>query len=439
MKSGENCRRQIGSSRRCFLRRSSVAALAGSVGIPYLVARSALGGQGRPGANDRIAIGVIGVGNRSNQLIDQLPEQGQVVALADCYLPRAQDTSRNKSGGRWPVYHDYRHLLERKDIDAVIVGTPDHVRVLICIHACQAGKHIYAEKPLSLYIREGRVLVQAVRKYGCVFQVGTQQRSMAVNRLACEFIRSGKLGKIRVVQGMNYPGPQFCPSLPEEPVPDGLDWDRWLGQAPWRPYNRELHFGWMRWWDYSGGEMTNWGAHGLDQVQWALGTDLTGPVEIRPLGQPKDMNAPVHMRYANGIVLRLEIPWAKGPVGGAIFTGERGRIEINRNKFTCNPPDLITEMPPKEEIDKWRDEVALWQARYHLEDWLNAIREGRRPVADVEIGHRSISIAHLANIARYLGRPLRWDPQAEQFLGDDEANTLLERPQRKGYELPREV
>jgi predicted dehydrogenase len=395
-------------------------------------------GQGtRPGANERISIGVIGVGNRSRQLIEQLPEQGQVVALSDCFLARAEATNAEKGGGRWVVYQDYRQLLDRSDIDAVIVGTPDHVRALICIHACQAGKHVYAEKPLTLYIREGRILVKAARKYKRVFQVGTQQRSMAVNRIACEFIRSGKLGRIRVVQGMNYPGPRFYTGLPEEPIPEGLDWDRWLGQAPWRPYNRQLHFGWMAWWDYSGGEMTNWGAHGLDQVQWALGKDDTGPVEIRPLGGPKEMNAPVHMRYADGVVLRLELE--KGPMGGAIFTGERGRIEINRNKFTCNPPDLITEMPPQEEIDKWRDEVALWQARFHLEDWLKAIPEGRRPVADVEIGHRSITIAHLANIARYLGRPLRWDPVQEQFIGDDEANALVERPQRKGYELPREV
>lgn len=423
-------------SRRHFVRRMAVKSLAG-LSVPLFIPRTVLAYGRRPGANDRIYIGVIGTGNRSRQLIEQLPEQGQVIALADCNLPRAEETNAAKGGGRWAVYQDYRKLLDRDDIDAVIVGTPDHVRALICIHACQAKKDIYAEKPLTLYIREGRVLVQAVRKYGRILQVGTQQRSMAVNRLACEFIRSGKLGKIRVVQGVNYTGPQFCPPLPEEPVPPGLDWDQWLGQAPWRPYNRQLHHGWMAWWDYSGGQMTNWGAHGLDQVQWALGKDDTGPVEIRPLGKPKDMNAPVHMRYADGVVLRLELE--QGPMGGAIFTGERGRIEINRNKFTCNPPDLITEMPPQEEIDKWRDEVALWQARYHLEDWLEAIRERRLPVADVEIGHRSITLAHLANIARYLGRPLRWDPQREQFLNDEEANSLVERPQRKGYELPKQV
>lgn len=408
-----------------------------AIGVPTVIPHSALGEGKRPGANDRITVGVIGTGGRSRLLIEQLPEQGQILAVCDCFLARAEQVNAEKGGGQWAVYQDHRKLLERKDIDAVIVGTPDHTRVLICIHACQAGKDIYAEKPLTLYIREGRVLVNAVRKYGRVFQVGSQQRSMAMNRIACEFIRSGKLGKIRVVQGCNYTGPRFYEGLPEEPIPEKLDWDRWLGQTPYRPYNKQLHYGWMAWWDYSGGEMTNWGAHGLDQIQWALGKDDTGPVDIRPQGGPKDMNAPVHMKYADGTPVRLELN--PGPMGGAIFSGENGRIEINRNKFTCNPPDLIKELPPKEEIDKWRDEVALWQAKYHMENWMNCMRTREKPVADVEIGHRSITIAHLANIARYLGRRLQWDPEKEIFVGDEEANQLVERPQRPGYELPREV
>jgi len=419
-------------SRREVLR--TVTGLSSALVVPMVIPRSVLGEGATPGANDRITVGVIGTGGRSRLLIEQLPEQGQILAVCDCFLERAEQVNAEKGGGQWAVYQDHRQLLDRKDIDAVIVGTPDHTRVLVCIHACQAGKDIYAEKPLTLYIREGRVLVNAVRKYGRVFQVGSQQRSMAMNRIACEFIRSGKLGKIRVVQGCNYTGPRFYEGLPEEPIPPKLDWNQWLGQTPYRPYNRQLHFGWMAWWDYSGGEMTNWGAHGLDQIQWALGKDDTGPVDIRPQGSPKDMNAAVHMKYADGTPVRLEL--APGPMGGAIFSGENGKIEINRNKFTCNPPDLIKDLPPQEEIDKWRDEVALWQARYHMENWMACIKTRQKPVADVEIGHRSISIAHLANIARYLGRRLQWDPVREIFVGDDEANRLVERPQRPGFELP---
>lgn len=402
--------------------------------VPMLIPRSVLGEGATPAANERITVGVIGTGGRSRLLIEQLPEQGRILAVCDCFLERAEQVNAEKGGGQWAVYQDHRQLLDRNDIDAVIVGTPDHTRVMVCIHACQAGKDIYAEKPLTLYIREGRVLVNAVRKYGRVFQVGSQQRSMAMNRIACEFIRSGKLGKIRVVQGCNYTGPRFYEGLPEEPIPPKLDWNQWLGQTPYRPYNRQLHYGWMAWWDYSGGEMTNWGAHGLDQIQWALGKDDTGPVDIRPQGGPKDMNAAVHMKYADGTPVRLEL--SPGPMGGAIFSGENGKIEINRNKFTCNPPDLIKDLPPQEEIDKWRDEVALWQARYHMENWMDCIKTRQKPVADVEIGHRSISIAHLANIARYLGRRLQWDPVREVFVGDDEANRLVERPQRPGFELP---
>ena len=235
--------------RRTTLKRLAAMAIGFPAALPTWVARSALGGAGRWGANDRITVGVIGCGGRSNLLIEQLPDQGQILAVSDCFLERAEQTNASKGQGHWAVYQDHRRLLERADIDAVIIGTPDHVRAFICIEACRAGKHIYAEKPLTLYIYEGRVLVRAARKYGCVFQVGTQQRSMALNRIACEFIRSGKLGKIRVVQGMNYPGPRFYEGLPEEPIPKGLDWDRWLGQTPWRPYNRQLHFGWMGWWD----------------------------------------------------------------------------------------------------------------------------------------------------------------------------------------------
>ena len=384
------------------------------------------------GANDRIRVGVIGVGGRGNLLIDQLPEQGEIVAVADCFLNRCQESAAKRQA-KWRIHQDYRRLLDEKDIDAVIVATTDHGRVLPCIHACQAGKDVYAEKPLTVYIEEGRALVQAVRKYKRVFQVGSQQRSMETNRIACDFVRKGGLGRIKMVHGVNYTGPKRISGLDEEPVPQSLDWDMWLNQAEARPYNKKLHLGWMQWWDYSGGQMTNWGAHGLDQIQSALGMDETGPVELYPLtdGPPGALG----FRYANGVTVRLDQP--EGPLmGGAIFVGEKGKIEIARNQFTTDPPGMITNLPRQEDIDKWRDEVAKWQARYHMQDWMNCMRARSRPLADVEIGHRSVSLGHLANITRELNRPLRWDPKKEQFRGDDEANRLVARPRRKGYELP---
>jgi len=384
------------------------------------------------GANDRVQVGMIGAGNRGNLLIDQLPEKGRIVAAADCYFERCRQAAAKRQAN-WKLYDDYRRLLENKDVDAVIVATPDHGRVLTCIHACQAGKDIYAEKPLTVYIEEGRALVKAARKYKRVFQVGSQQRSMAMNRIACEFVRNGGLGKIKLVQGCNYTSARRIPALPTEPVPESLNWDMWQNFTARRPYNKQLHRGWMGWWDYSGGEMTNWGAHGLDMIQYALGMDGTGPVEWWPLEDgPKDS---IGFRYANGVTVRLTLP--PGPVmGGAVITGEKGKIEIIRNNFRTEPRGMIKDLPSREEVQKWRDEVALWQARFHMENWLDCIRSRATPAADVEVGHRSVSLAHLANITRELGRKLIWDPHKERFVGDREANRKLSRPRRKGYQLP---
>ncbi len=424
-------------SRRKMLTRAAAGAACGLV-LPDLVPQRAMAAAARPGANDRVTVGFIGVGGRARLLIDQLPDTGHIAAVCYCYLRRAEEAAQKAATagrGTWRIYQDHRKLLEAKDIDAVVVVTTDHGRVLPCIHACQAGKDIYAEKPLTVYIREGRVLVNAVRKHGRVFQVGSQQRSMEMNRFACEFVRTGRLGKIREVHGICYSGPGRYQGLPEQPIPPGLDWDRWISQTEMRPYNSGLHYGWMGWRDYSGGEMTNWGAHGLDQIQWALGMDGTGPVEIWPV--TPGPNGKVHYRYANGVLVKLDLE--KGPHGGGIFVGEKGKIEINRNKFTTNPKDLIEHPPPESEAAKWRDEVALWQARYHMENWIDCIQTRQRPVADVEIGHRSISVCHLANIAREAGRKLEWDPAKELFVGDDEANTYVTRPRRKGYELPEDT
>ncbi len=209
----------------------------------------------------------------------------------------------------------------------------------------------------------------------------------------------------------------------------------WLNQAAWREYNPHWA-GWMQWRDFAGGEMTNWGAHGADQIQWALGTDGTGPVEVWPV--TPGLNGKVEMRYANGVPVRFILD--RGPMGGAVFVCQQGKLEINRNKFSSNPKEIAVELLKKvdaaAEEKKWSDQTALWQARWHMQNWLDCIRSRKQPVADVEIGHRSVSVCHLVNIARQAGRKLRWDPQKEVFVGDDEANRYLTRTRRKGYELP---
>lgn len=419
-------------SRRQWLKHTSAAA-AGALAIPYLIPSGILAAEGKPGPNDRIGIGGIGIGGRARMLLDQLPKDGRLVALCDCNLAAAEFYKSQKKG-TWPIYQHHQKLLERKDIDAVIIGTKEFQRVLPSIHAVQAGKDVYAEKPLSLYIREGRILVDWVRKTQRIFQVGTQQRSMAMNRIACELVRTGGLGKVKEVLAFPYPGPKESPKITEEErVPTGLDWDVWLNQVAWRPYNRHMGGGGR---DFDGYEMTNWGAHGVDQIQWALGTDDTGPVEMWPL--TPGYSGKVEMRFADGTPLRFVLEY--GPWGGGVFVCEKGKLEINRNKFTSNPKEIAIELLKKvdevQEEKKWSDQTAMWQAQWHIQNWLDCVRTRQRPVADVEINHRSVSVCHLANITRWVGRRLKWDPVKEQFLGDEEANRWVDRPRRKGYELP---
>jgi len=416
------------TSRRRFLSKSSLALL----GAGAIRGRA----EASVAANETIGVAAIGVGHRASLLLDQLPAAARIIALADCNLPRAEQYKSTR-GGSWDVCADYRRVLDRPDVDAVIVGVGDFQRVLPCIHACQAGKDIYAEKPLTLYVREGRVLADAVRKHGRVLQVGTQQRSMAINRLACEFVRSGGLGRLLEVRAVNYDpaSPSPVPYPAGEPVPAGLDWNAWLSQAADRPYHSSW-MTWMSWRDFAGGQITNWGAHGLDQLQWALGADATGPVALAPLADGPA--GAVAMRYADGVEVRMVLD--KGPMGGAVFVGEKGKLEINRNKIASNPPEIaagiLAEIDAAAEEKEWSDETALWQARAHLQNWLDCIRSRERPVADVEIGHRSATVCHLVGITRQLGRPLAWNPVAERFESDAEADALLVRERRRGFELP---
>ena len=419
--------RRLGVDRRTLLLGAGAAA---GVALLPRVGRSA------PGPNEKLRVGAIGVGGRASLLLEQLPEGADIVALCDVNVPRAH-AFREKKGAAWPVYVDYRRILDRADIDAVIVGTGEFQRVLPCIHACQAGKDVYAEKPLTLYVAEGRALVKAARRHDRVVQVGTQQRSMEINRLACEFVRNGGLGKLLEVRAVNYgsSSPTPVPLPPEEPIPTGLDWSAWLNQAADRPHNGQWT-SWMQWRDFAGGEMTNWGAHGVDQIQGALGADATGPVAVTPVTEGP--NGQVVMTYADGLEVKFILD--SGPMGGAVFVGEKGKLEINRNKVTSNPPEiaqkLLEVVDVAEEERKWSDALALWQARHHLQNWLDCVRTREKPVADVEIGHRSVTVCHLANIARAIGRPLRWDPVAEQFVSDTAADALLVRERRKGFELP---
>lgn len=408
------------STRRDFIYRLSHTAAAGLV-FPAIVPAGVFA---TPGPNEKIAIGMIGVGRRGRQNMD-LPPDAQIVAIADVNRIRMDEVAAGKD---WRKYQDYKQMLAADDIDAVIVSSPDHWHTLHSIHACQAGKDVYCEKPMTLTVREGRALVNAVRKHERVFQTGSQQRSMKECRIGCELVRNGYLGTIHTVHGSNYPSPWEC-DLPEQPVPEGLDWDMWLGQTEPRPYHIDLYLpranpGWISFRPYSGGEMTGWGSHGLDIMQWALGTDQSGPLEVWPEGE--GLTCPVSFKYANGVTVKLD---NEGPAGGGLFVGEAGEIVIDRGKFETKPTELAGT------ILKDTD-VHLEVSENHYQNWLDCIRSRNRPIADVEIGHRSATMCHLGNIARWTGRKLQWDPEKELFVGDDDANTFLERPMRAPYQLP---
>lgn len=433
-------------SRRVFLRQGSLAAT-GTVAVPYLVPSGILGADAQPGPNERIGVGYIGVGRRGNQLMG-LPPDGQIVAVCDLDRTRA-DTVAAKRKCR--AEYSYRKLLEAKDVDAVVVATTDHWHALATIHACQAGKDVYVEKPLGLTIREGQLMVQAARKYGRVVQTGSMRRSMPGHRLGCELVRNGLAGKIHTVLIQNYPSPWEC-KFPGQPVPEGLDWDAWCGQTEVIPFHPDIYIqrskpGWISCRPYSGGEMTGTGSHGFDQIQWALDMDHTGPVEVWCEGgklpevvytEPEStkrgntlcgQDRRVRFKYANGIEIHLE---EGEPAAGAVFVGDRAKIRIGNNTVDSNPPELAKD-PPKD----LKSHVIV--SDNHLKNWFDCIKSRGRPIADVEIGHRSAIICHLGNIVRWVGRKLRWDPVKEIFPGDDEANAYLSRPQRKPYQLPEVV
>ncbi len=443
-------------SRRTLLRRA-----AGLVAAPYVVSSSVLGKDGAVAPSERIALGFIGVGMMGRGHVRCCAQYGdaQVVAVCDVdrwRRERAKATvqeayARQRPGGGYRgcrAYNDLRDLLARGDIDAVLIATGDRWHALATVLAAKAGKDIYCEKPVSLTVREARAMVNAVRRYGAVFQGGLQQRTTAEFQKACKLVRGGAIGRVRVVY-VNFPGTCGDVGLPAEPLPEGLDWDLWLGPAPWHPYNRRFHpYGqpphvvpWHFCRDFGGGNLTSNTVHAFDVVQWGLGMDDSGPVEITP---PAAGRFPVlTYRYASGALLQVVGPYLDRhkvfiPEGwdertrlsnfGAVFVGRTGWIHVGRGGRLESFPPEITRRPagPREPGHPVNN---------HHQNWLNCIRTRRRPACDVSIACRSTIVSHLGCIAHWTGRPLKWDPVREVFPGDDEANRWLGRPMREPWRL----
>jgi predicted dehydrogenase len=448
-----------GVNRRKFLKRTAVAAW-GAMSFPNIVPASAIGKDGAIAPSNRITLGFIGTGGHGYRKLlrgflsaSDTESEGkggssvQVVAVCDVDTlkrKRAQDRveehyTNQQTKGRFKGcmdYNDFRDLLARDDIDAVVIATPEHSHAIPVIQAAQSGKDIYCEKPLSYSIAEARAMVNAVRRYGRVFQTGSQQRSDRNFRFACELVRNGYIGEVQTVK-IGIPGPPIECNLPGEPVPHYLDWDLWLGPALWRPYNaglaspitgRPAGTDWRYYREYSGGGLTNWGAHHFDIAQWGMGMDDTGPVEIIP-PDGKDYKQLTY-KYANGIIMaRIESDETiSSRFSGVLFIGTKGRVEVTRRNLRTWPENLINnQIGP--------NEIHLYESKNHYTNWLSCILTRSKPICDVEIGCRSVTIGHLGNIAYQLERPLKWDPKQELFVNDPYANRLLSRPMRSPWHL----
>nr|WP_231741078.1 Gfo/Idh/MocA family oxidoreductase [Thalassoglobus neptunius] len=381
-------------------------------------------------STDKLRIGLIGAGGRAKWLTRALGREShraELVAVCDCYLPQidllaADNKNDPKAGERWKRYQNYEQMLEQEELDAVVIATPDHVRVRAAILACSKGLDVYAEKPLSFSIPEGRALVKAVRKHKRVLQVGTQQRSTPINQYACEFVRDEGLGKVATILVKKYSGSRPATGLARQSVPDGMDWNRFCDQATLLNYHEQLHRRWRNFDAFTGGPICDRGSHALDMVHLAMGWENVAPTRIEPTTEAENYrDRGVRLYYPDGTVVRLES--TDGPAFGGIFIGERGKLEINRGRFACNPKDLLQPFTGS-------------QTESHVANWLDCIQTRDEPNAPVEVGHLISSVAHLINICRITGRTINWDATQEQIISDEAANALLTKERRPEFSLP---
>ncbi len=434
-------------SRRTFLKN----VLMGSAGMavaPMIIPSYVWGAEPSTLPSERITVACIGVGGQGKydmKAFLSLPEV-QVVAVCDVDDNHAKEAQKivNEfyaqkkeipSYNGCDIYHDFRDVIARKDVDAVMIATPDHWHAIISIESAKAGKDIYCEKPLANSIPEGKAVVEAVRKYKRVFQTGSHERSRDNARYACELVRNGRIGKLHTIR-VNMPVDNHAPipPQPEMPIPPGFDYDFWLGPAPMEPYTeKRCHF-WFRYiLDYSGGEMTDRGAHIIDLGQLGNGTDDTFPISVEGKGFfPKEglfntaMSYEFRFEYANGVEL---LGKSIGP-RGIKFEGDKGWIfiYIHGGDLRANPPSLLQETIGPNEIH-------LGRSKGHHKNFIECVKSRKDPMAPVEVGYHTATMCHMANIAMRLGRKLNWDPQKEMFVNDDEANRMMQPSMRAPWTL----
>jgi len=424
----------------------SLAALTIGAGLPLWYAREVLAAQqerestvrkaSRRGPNDKLVMGAIGVGGQGTGDMKWAKGKPGVKFVAVCDV----DAERRKKGAKeigkdCHEYADFRELLANEKLDAVTIGTVDHWHALTAIAAMKHGCDVYCEKPLCLTIDEGKAMVKAARKYNRVFQTGSQQRSDARYRLACELVRNGRIGKIHTVEARIGDNPTGGP-FPEVAVPEGLDWDFWKGPTADVLYVKErCHYEFRWWYEYSGGKMTDWGAHHNDIAQWGMGMDGSGPVSVTATGvtpskKPNSYNCHPHFAvtygYANGARL---ITTSDGENGNR-FIGDGGWIFVNRERIEASDPKLLEEPLPG-------NAHRLYKSDDHMGNFMDCIHSRKRCICDVEVGYRSVSVCHMGVIALRLGIPLNWDPVAQHFVGPraEKGNAMLSREMRSPWKL----
>lgn len=432
------------ANRREFIKTSAAVLAGGSLAAPVCFGLSEAADSKPRAVNDRLGIGGIGLRYQGSVDTEKARIYGDVVALCDVDR-HVREQARASFGSRARIFEDYHDLLERKDVDVVVIGTPDHWHTKMVVDACRAGKDVYCEKPLTLTIDEGKLLTKVVKETGRVVQVGSWQRSDHRFRLAVELVRQGRIGQLErvdVVLGKNKQGGPFDVM----PVPRHFNWELWQGQTIDVPYIPERSHYTFRWWyEYSGGQMTDWGAHHLDIAQWGINSH---PVEIEGTANYPDTHDGYNVaidyfaryRYANGV----EMTVSDHGRNGVMFTGTEGRIFVNRGTISGKAVENLANHPlPREDfsvydfdnLDRPERTGKLDAIINHMGNFFDCIQTRYTPISDVETQHRSVSTCHLGNISMKLRRPLKWNPLAQSFVDDPQADTMLRREQRSGYEV----
>ena len=430
--------------RRHFLKDIAGKAM-GALALPYYIPSSVLGRDGAVTPSNRITIGCIGVGGQGTGNLKNFLSNPAAHVLAVCdvdrsHRNRARDLVKEAyDSNECATYNDYRELIARRDLDAVMIAVPDHWHGIIAVETVRAGKDIYAEKPLAYTISEGRAIVDAVDRYGVVWQTGSWQRSERHFRFACELVRNGRIGEVHTVRvGLPQGNSIRDNGTQPAPVPEGFDYDMWLGPAPWAPYNPSRchwNFRWIS--DYSGGQLTDWAGHHCDIANWGMGTELTSPIEIEgkaiyPPAEDGLFDTPesyyFECKYAEGFTM-IVADQKQQPKGmGVHFIGTEGWVHVSRGGLEAHPQSILSSVLSP-------DEVHLYESHDHVGNFLDCIRNRAKTITPVEVAHHSIMIGHLGVIAMKLGRKVRWKPDTERFINDRAAERLLSRPMRSPWHL----